>query len=100
MSEQHPPEKSRVTLQLQSLGPVVKMAAIYCPNNHGIHEKIYIRYLILINAQNHAVFIDDPTDGDMTRLWRRSHSNVEGVAASSECPWCQSLTAKDEEKSS
>ena len=100
MSEQHPPEKGKkVYLTLNSVKPIVKVVAVYCPNLHGIHpnDQPYIRYLILVSADLTALFVDDPSVEDVARLWKRSHSRAEGGMVKSECPFCQALTAKDKE---
>ena len=95
-----PHEKGKEYLTLNSVNPVVLVVAVVCPNKHEIHEKPYIRYLILVDAQKKAVFIDDPSEEDVARIWTRSHSNSQGGMVMSACPFCQALDQKDKENAS
>ena len=90
-----PEEKPR--LKLNSITPIVQIVAVVCPDDHEIHEKPYVRYLILVDSEKRAVFIDDPSEEDVARIWNRSHSTAEGGMIMSSCPFCQALTAQDEE---
>jgi len=73
------------------LGEVVKMVAVYCPNRTEIHNGIYVKYVILVNKNGESLFIDDPSEQDLARLWARVSSDAEALCVASTCVICQAL---------
>lgn len=81
-------------MDIRRIGEVVKLVAVYCPNIHNIHKGMYIRYCILVNRHGEAMWIDDPLEEDLSRLWARVSSKAEAITAASECPFCQAITGR------
>jgi len=77
-------------ITLKSLGPVTRIVAVICPNKYKIHKGIYVRYLILVNADGHAVFLDDPSPEDCKMIYDRSSHEAEVTVVESDCQFCQS----------
>lgn len=78
-------------MDIRRIGEVVKLVAVYCPNIHNIHKGIYIRYVILVDQQGTAMWVDDPLEDDLARLWARVSSKAEALTTASPCPFCQAL---------
>lgn len=77
-------------MDIRQIGGVQQLIAVYCPNVHGIHPTIYIRYIILVGSTGY-LFLDDPTEEDCTRMWQHAHSTSQVKAIASVCPWCSAL---------
>lgn len=73
------------------LKDVVRLVLIYCPNRHGIHKGIYIRYAILINKLKEAWWMDNPLEEDVTRIWTRVSQHSDTIAVASTCAFCKAI---------
>ena len=76
-------------ITLSSLNAVRKAIIIVCPNPFNLHNEVYVRYIILLDDNDHALWIDDPTTDEVMSIIRHLKGEENGVAYSP-CPWCQS----------
>lgn len=83
-------------MQLRSLGNIAQIVAVICPNKWNIHSYVYVRYLILIDENDHAIWMDDPTKEDCERIYLHASSYAKTSAYQADCQWCQ---ARDEPSS-
>lgn len=76
-------------IPLTSLGALDKVIIIACPNRWGLHEKVYIRYLLLIDSETHAIWLDDPSEQEVVDIVHRVPHEVHKEVIMAPCHWCQ-----------
>lgn len=78
-------------MDIKKVHPVEKLVVVYCVNRRGVHKTIYLRYLILVGKNGESLFIDDPSEEDLARIWARISSTAVHEEIATECPFCQAL---------
>ena len=78
-----------MNISLSSLNEVKRAIVIVCPNHFNLHNGVYVRYIILLDDAEHAVWIDDPSPEEVMSIIRHLKGEQNGMIFSP-CPWCQS----------
>lgn len=74
-------------IHLTSLNEVKRAILVICPNPFNIHDAVYVRYIILLDDDGHAFWIDDPQPDEVMSIIRHLKGEQNGIAYSP-CPWC------------
>lgn len=76
------------SIKIVSLGAIVQIVAVICSNPVGLHDNIYICYLILVDVNGHALWIDDPTQEDCNMFYAHCPNAIKSYTEHS-CIWCK-----------
>jgi len=77
------------SVKIVSLGAIAQIVAVICSNPIGLHDKVYISYLILIDSDGHAIWMDDPDQEDCERMYKHCPSALKSYSEKP-CIWCKS----------
>lgn len=82
-------------ISLNTLTKVTKCILVICSNRWGIHEDVFVRYLILVGSHNDALWLDNPTVDEVMAISKRCDADVITEAVQAPCPFCQSREGTD-----
>jgi hypothetical protein len=81
-------------IPVASIGEITRLVAVICQNPHKLHKGVYVRYLIMMDAEMHAVFLDDPDYKMCQEMTKKVASRADCEVVTSLCQFCQAQQQK------
>ena len=73
------------------LEDIVKLVIVVCGNRFGLHNQVYVRYIILVDHHQQAYWVDDPSEAQVTYMVHNVHPNCKKEAITAPCQFCQAV---------
>ena len=78
-----------------SIEDIVRLVIVVCSNRFGLHDEVYVRYVILVNHHDEAYWVDDPTEEEVEKLVHGVSKTCNMQALTAPCPFCQAVSPLD-----
>jgi hypothetical protein len=77
-------------ITLNTLTAITKVVVVVCNNRWGLHNGIYIRYMILVGSHEDALWLDSPDEATILGILKGCASDVKQESLKAPCPFCLS----------